>query len=321
MAVKTSTADLQKTNYEICDTAPEQMEDSESSYCKVKHLSRDVTSDGFERKTRGCKRNAAAVVLIVSLGINVLAVVYVLNYVQHESGARPHAEARVSGGHENTVCTDCRSLGVNLDRRKSTLHELHVHHVTGSSSLCCLRNAEGLWRLASIFANRFHTETRGDAFSSSARTSPKQTGAHLYVDSEALKLQPPSMSWNQKYGQNSAYISSDIESDGQNLHITRPGLYHVYSFFTFKTKQRRRRPEFILHTINRTNAHLSNIGSPVILMATKTMPEVSERFVTSYLSATIRLRQNDDLFVHVSNLSYVYEYPPSNFLGLYYLGT
>ncbi|XP_046574296.1 uncharacterized protein LOC124282365 [Haliotis rubra] len=320
MAVLATTADIK---YKICDSSSEQTDNSETSYCKVDHLSQDVKSSGFERVPRCCKRSTAAVVLVVSLGINVLAVVWLLTTVtfKHKADDSPRAEARVFDVHENTVCTDCSLLGVHPDRNQPDLHELHVHHVTGSSFLCCLRNAEGLWRLASMFATRFHTEAVSDALTSSPRTKQIITGAHLNVNSEDLNLHPPSLSWTKNYGQYGAYSSGNIGTDGRKLHITRPGLYHVYSFFTFKTKQRRLRPEIIVHTVNRVNSHLPNLGPSVLLMAKKTMPEVSEKFVTSFLSASIRLRDNDDLFVHVSNMSYIYNYPPSNFFGLYYLGT
>ncbi|XP_048258141.1 tumor necrosis factor ligand superfamily member 6-like [Haliotis rufescens] len=146
-------------------------------------------------------------------------------------------------------------------------------------------------------------------------TEPRKAKYKLCDDASA-----PSLQWNQDYGYGSAYKGIDIKSDGQNLHITKPGLYHVYSFFTFKTHQPRQHPDNVLHTIRRSNAHLPNMGRTVLLMAKKTLPEASERFVTSYLSATVRLRQDDHVSVTVSNMSHVYRYPPSNFFGLYYVG-
>ncbi|XP_067668487.1 uncharacterized protein [Haliotis asinina] len=298
------------------------MENSETSYCKVEHLSQDIRSSGLERG-RCWKRSSAGAILVVSLGINVLAVVWLVTTVtfNHETDDSPRPEALVFDMHENTVCTDCSSLGVHPNQNKPNLHELYVHHVTGTSFLCCLRNAEALWRLSSIFMARFHIAAGNDALTSSAGNKQICTGAHLNADSEALKLRPPSLSWNSNCGQCGAYISGGIDTNGHNLHITRSGLYYIYSFFTFKTKQRRLRPEIILHTVNKVNSQLPNLVPSVLLLAKKTMPEVNERFVTSFLSAAIRLRSNDDLFVHVSNVSYIYNYSPSNVIGLYYLGT
>ncbi|XP_046559938.1 uncharacterized protein LOC124268957 [Haliotis rubra] len=288
---------------------------SNTKVCEVEHLPQQRGA-GHTRKAKLLKG-----VLVVSLAINIiLAALYAWRTVHRDTEVGPSAEALASVlSDEGTVCTDCRSLGVNPETYKSDLHGFYLRHVTGLSALCCLRNAEGLWRIASMFTNRFYKHTQTGTVPSEASKTTQSTGAHLYVDSEALKSGTPSLQWTQEYGYGSAYKSIDISTDGQSLSVTKPGLYHIYSFLTLKTHQLRRRPENFLHTMRRVNAHLPNV-SPLLLMAKKTLPEVSERFVTSYLSATVRLRQDDHVSVTASNMSHVYRYPPSNFFGLYYVG-
>ncbi|XP_046343846.2 uncharacterized protein LOC124124666 [Haliotis rufescens] len=321
MAVLTVHTEPRKAKYKLCDDASGTLENSGTSYCVVEHRShqRDATAGRCDGDSRRAKLYIGVAVLFVSLAINIIGVVYFWRAVRRDTGDGPQAEALVSVLHdEGTVCTDCGSLGVQPGTYKSDLHGLYVRLVTGSSYLCCLQNAEGLWRLASVFTNRLYKHKQPGT--SEAPVTDEGTGAHLYLDSDALKSDSPSLQWNQDYGYGSAYKGIDIKSDGQNLNITKPGLYHVYSFFTFKTHQPRQHPDNVLHTIRRDNAHLPNLGSTVFLMAKKTLPEVSERFVTSYLSATVRLRQDDHVSVTVSNMSYVYRFPPSNFFGLYYVG-
>ncbi|XP_067668672.1 uncharacterized protein [Haliotis asinina] len=283
---------------------------SPTKVCEVEHLP--------NLRKAGQSRTAILLigVLVVSLAINIILVaLYAWRATRRDTEVDPSAEALTSAlNDEGTVCTDCRSMGVHPGTYKSDFHGLLVRHVTGLPALCCLRNVEGLWRLASMFTNRFYKHTQTGTVPSEASKPAESSGAHLYVDTEALKSETPSLQWTQNYGYGSAYKGIGIIASGHGLSVTKPGLYHIYSFLTLKTHQSRLRPENFLHTIRRVNAHLPNL-SPLLLMAKKTLPEVSERFVTSYLSATVRLRKGDDVYVTASNVSYVYRYPPSNFFG------
>ncbi|XP_046574293.1 uncharacterized protein LOC124282364 isoform X1 [Haliotis rubra] len=297
------------------------------SYTKVDGL-HPTQSSPHPRTSCTIKQCIVLSAVLLSLLLNIVLTFYLWKHVDiHDTDSGSlSTDALVSAVDKGTICMDCFSVGVHPgNHRRTDLHGITVHHVTDSTSVCCLENAEGLQRLLAIFADRFFdtTRTRNQDTNNNDSTVIQSiyTGAHVYLESDALTAAKPSLEWTEEYGYGSAYRSNDIYSDNNTLRVTKSGLYCIYSFFTFKTHQRRRRPENIIHTIRRTNTHLPNLGSTVILLAKKTMPEVSERFVTSFLSATVRLRQDDHVFVHVSNMSYIYRFPPSNFFGLYFVGT
>ncbi|XP_046344411.2 uncharacterized protein LOC124125181 [Haliotis rufescens] len=289
-----------------------------------------LLTDTSQRDRASCTSNYCIVIsaCLLSLSLNIAVGFYLCKHINTKAtdSASLFSETFVATVHESTVCTSCTSVGVHPGNdSRPDLHDLTVHYVTDSTSVCCLENVEGLQRLLAIFTDRIHdsasTRNQGTHNNDSAVKHNYNTGAHMYLDSDALTATNPSLAWTDTFGYGSAYRSSDISCDNNTLRVTRPGLYHIYSFFTFKTRQRRRRPDNILNTMRRSNTHLPNLGSTVILMAKKTMPEAGERFVTSFLSATVRLRQDDGVFVDVSNTSYIYKFPPSSFFGLYFVGT
>ncbi|XP_046342098.2 uncharacterized protein LOC124122938 [Haliotis rufescens] len=287
----------------------------EDSYLSVEHFQSQTETQPIPRRSCTTKRCIVTAALVLSLSVNAVGVFY---WYHHHSqhAVNDGQSAEVSEVRTNTLCTACTDIGVHPGTRNiSDLEDLIVLEMPGSSYLCCLQNVEGLQVLLTLFTAQSNTSSRtqqtDDVFS-------RKTGAHLYLNRDASK-RSGSLEWTDE-SHDSAYISQSVICDNKTLQIKRPGHYHIYSFLTLKTHDCHRYPDKTVHIMTRSNANLPTLGRTTIIMAKKTLPEVSERFGTSYLSATVRLRQGDHVSVAISNMSYVYQHPPSNFFGLYYVG-
>ncbi len=126
----------------------------------------------------------------------------------------------------------------------------------------------------------------------------------------------PDYAWTDEYGYGAAHVTSKIKMADGRLQVTEPGYYNIYSSITLKTRSELTANIHVKHSIKRINRqsipHTDNI-----LYKSVEMSRTSETFANSYVDGVVKLNANDELYVHVSNTSAIYKYPPSNFFGLY----
>ncbi|XP_071084754.1 uncharacterized protein [Haliotis cracherodii] len=289
----------------------------EDSYLRVEHFQSQTETQPIPRRSCTTKRCIVTAALVLSLSVNAVGVFY-WYYHHSQHAVNDGQSAEVSEVLTNTLCTGCADIGVHPGTSNiSDLEDLFVLEMPGSSCLCCLQNIGGLQMLLTLFTAQSNTSSRAQQTDADYVFSRK-TGAHLYLNRDASK-RSGSLEWTDE-SNDSAYVSKSVICDNKTLQIKRRGLYHIYSCLTLKTHDWHRYPDKTVHIMTRSNANLPTLGKTTIIMAKKTLPEASERFGTSYLSATVRLRQGDHVSVAISNMSYVYQHPPSNFFGLYYVG-
>lgn len=105
---------------------------------------------------------------------------------------------------------------------------------------------------------------------------------------------------------------------GGRLVIPRDGIYYVYSSFRFDsyyntTLQRRGQTDSIVsHSIRRDSTRATNemLQFGIVQVLAGTLKE-------SYVSRNMKLKQGDELFVYVSDISLIYYYQMPNVFGLY----
>ncbi|XP_046559940.1 uncharacterized protein LOC124268961 [Haliotis rubra] len=292
---------------------------SDDSYLTVEHLQPQRETPPIPRSFCSAKRVIFTTVLVLSLSANAAFLFYLYRH-HFKDATRDDQPVQVSQSevHGSTFCTDCTDIGVHPGMRNiSDLEDLLVQITPNSSYLCCLKNVQGRQMLLDLF-----TDQSNNAFKSqqpgAGLVFTRKSGAHLYLNSDASK-KSGSLEWTDET-HCSANTNDSVIYDNKTLQIKRRGTYRIYSLLTLKSQHWHRQPDNVVHVMKRSNTNLPNLGSIYIIMAKKTLPEVSGRFVTSYLSATVRLRQGDHVSVTVSNMSYVYRFPSSNFFGLYYVG-
>ncbi|XP_067670189.1 tumor necrosis factor ligand superfamily member 15-like [Haliotis asinina] len=293
---------------------------SDDSYLRVEHLQPHTEIQPIPRTFCTAKRVFFTSILVLSLSANAA---FLLCWYRHhfKDATSNNQSVHVSQSEirRNNFCTDCTDIGVYPDMgNTSDLQDLMVQTTSDSAYLCCLKNAQGRQMILNLFTDQSNNAPRTQEPGVHCVSSHK-SGAHLYLNSDASK-KSGSLEWTDE-AHCSSFTNHSVIFDNNTLQIRQHGIYRIYSFLTLQSQHWLRQPDNIVHTMKRSTKSLPNLGNTSIIMAKKTLPEASGRFVTSYLSATVRLRQGDHVFVSASNVSYVsYPYPSSNFFGLFYVG-
>ncbi|OWF56727.1 hypothetical protein KP79_PYT20185 [Mizuhopecten yessoensis] len=102
----------------------------------------------------------------------------------------------------------------------------------------------------------------------------------------------------------------------RSIQVTDPGLYFIYSSITFQAPHTDLNAQ-VYHILLREHYLLPKTGATIMMINKYGGGDQSSGFYTSFLCGAFRLRAGDEVFVKVSNTSFVYNSYYSNYLGLY----
>ncbi|XP_067670046.1 uncharacterized protein [Haliotis asinina] len=255
-----------------------------------------------------CYNKCAALATAVSVFVNVVFVVLIVLGSSTDQDTRTIASALSADQaiDRSAVCLDCRNFQLPTDQLQLNRHLQVVR--TRNGSACCLRQAEGLWRLLNLM-NAKSLMHQKQTF---GRPALHPSSAHLYLDTSTA----PDYAWTDEYGYGAAHMTSKIKMADGRLQVAEPGYYNIYSSITLKTRSELSTNIHVKHSIRRINRQ-SIPHTDVILYKSVEMCRTRETFATNYIDGVVKLNAKDEIYVYVSNTSVIYKFPLSNFFGLY----
>ncbi|XP_046342103.1 uncharacterized protein LOC124122943 [Haliotis rufescens] len=262
----------------------------------------------IEKHRLSCEQTTACLIVTLSICVNLTLGVTILLSINLGYGTE--LASRTSPSRQMidrySVCTECHYFG---HAEKHTRHGRLVKRVeTNDGQICCLHQAESLWRLL----NLIHMESLMQQPTSPGQVSFPPPSAHLYLDT----LQESDYKWSEEFGYGAAHVTGGIKMASGRLQISHPGYYNIYSFITLKTRSELTRNLRVKHSVRRISKH-PEPHTDIVLQRSASMSRISETFINSYLDGVIKLNAKDEIYVDVSNVSSIYKYAPSNVFGLH----
>ncbi|KAL3847102.1 hypothetical protein ACJMK2_018032 [Sinanodonta woodiana] len=242
-----------------------------------------------------------------NIALTVLAVVFITLYTR--SMNREHYATRHLH-NDTSICMPCSALGITYD---VIVLPPQWDRLTDGSGLCCARNATYLSHMLRVIALREKYDAA--LINNSSRLV---IAAHFFIDAEAL-FDNHTIRWNELGGMRTAFRTGtlNLTQDGM-LVIPESGLYHVYSFLTYKTDNLPSdSEEMINHYLFRENPMRPMAGHQLLLMDKQTRLRGWMQYQTSYLASTLQLLRGDNVYVGTSNVSAIYPASMSNFFGIF----
>ncbi|XP_060070629.1 uncharacterized protein LOC132550557 [Ylistrum balloti] len=155
----------------------------------------------------------------------------------------------------------------------------------------------------------------------------REDAAHMFIDLERLDSSNETghrVPWDGHDSHNLPTADHLVKyhPDKRSIQVTDSGLYFIYSSITLKAPTTGKSPETyaqVYHMLLREHYLLPNTGSTIMMMNKHGGGKPSSAFYNSFLCGTFRLRKDDEVFVSVSNASFLYKSYYSNYIGLYKL--
>ncbi|XP_046344412.2 uncharacterized protein LOC124125182 [Haliotis rufescens] len=265
---------------------------------------------GTENHCLSRARTWGWIAVSVSLCVNVILLVLLVPLVCHREETQTNTIMAQSAEvmDKSAVCTNCRHFRPHVDLLQLNSHLQVVQ--TKHGNICCLRQAEGLWRLLNLMNIKSMMMQQQQSI---GRPLSLPSSAHLYLDTDTASH----YKWTDEDGYGAAHVTTKVKLvDGRRIQVTEAGYYNIYSFLTLKTRSELVNNINVKHSITRTNRQ--NLpDTDVILYKSVEMCRTSETFTNSYLDGVVKLNSKDEIDVQVSNTSALYKFPPSNFFGLH----
>ncbi|OWF53599.1 uncharacterized protein LOC110446214 [Mizuhopecten yessoensis] len=180
-------------------------------------------------------------------------------------------------------------------------------------------------RISDIIGNRQSNQSKCCNNSQSDTPTSGTRSAHVLVGLQRLKAGrnsgiEPIRSWDRS--DPTSHIDG-VQFDNNTLIITDAGLYLIYSQICFSVRDTGNFEEgtipLLYHYVYRYNVIYPNGGNQLLLKSVNAQRiEPSRDFgdLTSYTSAALMLNRGDQIYVKVSNLSYVSRDQKASFLGV-----
>ncbi|OWF56724.1 hypothetical protein KP79_PYT20182 [Mizuhopecten yessoensis] len=151
----------------------------------------------------------------------------------------------------------------------------------------------------------------------------RKVAAHMFLDNKLLRSSnaiAPRIPWDGHDYHNLSMTSHLLvyDPDKRSIQVKQYGLYFVYSSITFQTPPTDLNAQ-VYHMLLREHYLLPNTGAIMMMMNKYGGGKQSSGFYTSFLCGVFKLRADDEIFVKVSNVSFLYDFHYSNYLGLYRL--
>lgn len=151
----------------------------------------------------------------------------------------------------------------------------------------------------------------------------REAAAHMFLDNALLRNTNNTaqrLPWDGRDYHNLSMTSDFLtyDPDKRSIQVKAMGLYFVYSSVTLQAPTNDHNAQ-VYHMLLREHYLLPVTGSTIMMMNKYGGGELSTGFYSSFLCGSFRLRGGDELFVKVSNSSFLYNAYYSNYLGLYRL--
>ncbi|XP_060070624.1 uncharacterized protein LOC132550553 [Ylistrum balloti] len=153
----------------------------------------------------------------------------------------------------------------------------------------------------------------------------REIAAHLFLDNDILKHSnetAPRIPWDGRDYHNLSMTSHLLTYDPEkrSIKVIEHGLYFIYSSVTLQAPASDLNAQ-VYHMLLREHYLLPETGATIMMMNKYGGGKQSSGFYTSFLCGTFKLRRGDELFVKVSNSSFMYHLYYSNYFGLYRLSS
>ncbi|XP_041358427.1 tumor necrosis factor ligand superfamily member 10-like [Gigantopelta aegis] len=193
--------------------------------------------------------------------------------------------------------------------------------------ICCANTPEQFVTLVNKIFDRRNEEMKVEAQrQKESRSSDRRSNRKIIA--AALQLSDSSHTQSRRWlTLNNGPLSylDGIHLINNRLIIEHGGLYYVYSQVSFKIVMANgdALPEELDHGVHRYNVVLPNNGRQTLLQTAHTCTMSSNKAVylhTSYVGGIILLNPRDEIFVTVSNSSFIDLDPKVSFVGAFKLG-
>ncbi|XP_050390014.1 tumor necrosis factor ligand superfamily member 10 [Patella vulgata] len=284
---------------------------------------------------------AAVVVVGAVIFISIVAGLYgKLSHDMAHHSHRPKVGEQVAKILENKeMCFSCGKIRLGPSPEEDTMLNTFVRKDNQKGEQCCVETPAQLLKLLELFIERTYREemAKGNikvhTGGNSGNGKEDKPAAHLMGVNRRPDLnQPPGSQFsisNWIYNQDLAFAKKVTYRHGRIV-VPVPGLYYVYSQISFLELFMNRdsgngastESPSLSHYLYRYNIIYPNGGEEKMIQNSITKCWGQNKGFgeyTSYLGAVFDLRQGDEIFVKVSNLTMVVKDPKSNYFGLFKL--
>ncbi|KAL3847946.1 hypothetical protein ACJMK2_018835 [Sinanodonta woodiana] len=292
---------------------------------------------------RRIKRCLYGLTVVVAAGDVILIVVVAVLFGNLKHDIENHTHKPKVGEQINKIlkreelCLPCDQIRLGPSLEEDMMLDAFVRKHSTDGEQCCVETPSQLLRMLELFVERKYRQEMAKGNIKLTSSSPaeqsdeKRPVAHLMGSVQRPELpsvpgrQFPISQWI--YDEDLAFYNLVSYRHGRIVILT-PGLYYVYSqvsfleMFGIGSNTAETGSQSLSHYLYRYNIVYPNGGEETLIQnsITKCWGQ-NKNFgeYTSYLGAIFQLRQGDELFVKVSNLSLIVRDPKQNYFGVFKL--
>ncbi|XP_052783995.1 tumor necrosis factor ligand superfamily member 10-like [Mya arenaria] len=313
---------------------------------KVKNVNNDFTdtSAGVQRKLHQLQTYIIGLAILLALSSIVIIITFSVLYANLKWDVQNHDHPPKVGAQMNNIlekeelCLLCSEVRLGPSPEEDRMLDYFVRKsgtgASGRGEECCVETPSQLLKLLQLFVEKkYRTEMASGNIKIEASTDSEPTesrpAAHL-MGSVRKPEQPavPGRQFPISYwiSNEDLAFTNKVQYRHGRIVILEAGLYYVYSQLSFLEvfdrpgAQVDTGSQSLSHYIYRYNIIYPHGGEEAMIQNSITKCWGQNKAFgeySSYLGAVFYLRQGDELFVKVSNLTLIVREPKLNYFGLF----
>ncbi|XP_045201285.2 tumor necrosis factor ligand superfamily member 10-like [Mercenaria mercenaria] len=314
---------------------------SGSNNGKMNNLHAD-SQMGIKRQIRQLKRYMIGLAALLALTFVILVITFSVLFANLKWDIENHDHPPKIGAQMNKVlekeelcllCNEVR-LGPSVEEDQMLDYFVRKPGVNGrNDEECCVETPAQLLKLLQMFVEKKYREEMAHGnikIDSSTDTGPGEMKPAAHLMGSVRKPEQPTVPGRQFpishwISQEDLAFTSKVQYRHGRIVILEEGLYYVYSQLSFlevfdNPNSIETGSQSLSHYIYRYNIIYPHGGEEAMIQNSITKCWGQNKAFgeyTSYLGAVFHLRQGDELFVKVSNLTLIVREPKLNYFGLF----
>lgn len=307
---------------------------------KTGHNNTDKT-DKLNREIRKLKRYFIGLVVLLFVAFLILIIVFSVLYANMKYDIEHHDHPPKIGAQvakileKEELCLLCDEVRLGPSTEEDSMLDTFVRKrpSPGAKEQCCVETPKQLLQLLQLFVERNYREEMAQGnikVETSSNTEPREQKPAAHLMGSVIKPEQPTAPGRQF--PISHWISSEdlaftnkVQYRHGRIVILEAGHYYVYSQLSFlevfdTPNAVETGSQSLSHYIYRYNIIYPHGGEELMIQNSLTKCWGQNKAFgeyTSYLGSLFYLRQGDELFVKVSNLTLIVREPKLNYFGLF----
>lgn len=295
----------------------------------------------LNRQLREIRRLTYGLAIITSVCFFILIVTFSVLYANLKYDLTHHNHPPTIGAQVNKIlekeelcllCDEIR-LGPSLEEDRMLDYFVRKPATDSRGEECCVETPSQLLKMLQLFVERKYREEMAQGnikIETNTKTEPGEQKPAAHLMGSVRKPEQPSVPGRQFaiahwISNEDLAFTNKVQYRHGRIVILEPGLYYVYSQLSFlevfdNPSAIDMGSQSLSHYIYRYNIIYPHGGEEAMIQNSITKCWGQNKAFgeyTSYLGAVFHLRQGDELFVKVSNLTLIVREPKLNYFGLF----